>query len=506
MNNLNNENVKNNNKINNNNNYNNNINKNIINNNNKNININSKTTKNNYGQNLKNNNLDIANKEENENNNKIKSRSKGHIFNEEKIKQKKLEDEISRDQVKDHLKCYICYNQIKKPRMCRFCNKLACEECLKNWLSTKNKCAFCRTKMKFGDTVYIPIMEELSSYFMDQVEKETKINDSCNSCLMSKNEEMNYDTKNENKCEAHNSPYEYHCVQCNQNYCSKCLIFIDKSAKIHENHFILPINSLENIQIKETIDEFRKLDISKNNIEELIKICNLKIKEMEIEKNQKITILDSIKRTVNDEIDTQKIKYMNKQNSLKTKNDEITRAFETTPIALKNIVNSKDHGQGEKIYEHLKSINKGYERNALMDLGKLKKNFIESFTTEQFEFTLPDNVKFTDMDIFNKQLNNFIPENEFQIFLKYIKNFICFTIVIKNVKNKTSQENIKYYGFIIIQNKKYECEFVVTEDKINYDKKTHILNVKINLNHFISFKDENNKIRFKIYIMKHERR
>ena len=108
-----------------------------------------------------------------------------------KEKQKKLEDELSRDQVKDHLKCYICYNQIKKPRICRYCNKLAYEECLKNWLSNKNKCAFCRTKMKFEDTVYIPIVEELSDYFKNEVEKQPINNESYNSCEISKNEEIN---------------------------------------------------------------------------------------------------------------------------------------------------------------------------------------------------------------------------------------------------------------------------------------------------------------------------
>ena len=495
----------------NNNNYNNNINKNMINNNNnKNININSKTS-NNIIHNLNNNNLDKMDKEENErnknniilrknsngskeiNDNKKEVIIKRHKYSEEEIKKKKLEEELSRDQVKDHLKCYICYNKIEKPRMCRNCNKLACEECLKNWFSNKKQCAFCRSKMRFEDTIYVPIMEEISTYFINEAEKEPIINDSCNTCIISRNEEMNsYDNNekgNENKCKEHNALYEYHCVQCNQNYCSNCLLFFNKSARIHENHFILPISQLESMEIKETIDEFRKLDISKKNIEDLIKLCNLKIKEMEIEKSQNLNILDMIKKNINDKLDTHKKAYTNQYNSLKSKDDEITRAFETTPIALQNIVNSKDHGQGEKIYEHIKSINKGYVRNYDTNTNKLKNNFIESFTTEQFEFTLPNEGTFTEyMDIFNKQLNNFIPDNQIQILLKYIKNYMCFTIVIKNVNNNYHQDKVRYYGFIIIQNKKYECEFVVTEDKVNFDK--HILTVKISSNHFISFKDE----------------
>ena len=516
-NNMNNINIENNNNniINNvNNNYNNNINKNIINNNinnnnNKIININGKTSKESSEQNIKNNyNLDLVDKEENDKKTQVRKNSR-HKYSQEEIKKKKLEEELSRDQVKDHLKCYICYNQIKKPRMCKYCNKLACEECLKNWLSNKNKCAFCRTKMRFEDTVYIPIMEELSTFFMNEVEKEPVNYDSYNSFVISGNDEMNpndnNENGNENKCQTHNNPYEYYCVQCNQNYCPKCLIFINEDVKIHENHIIIPLNKLENMQIKETIDEFRKLDISKKNVDELIKICNLKIKEMEIEKNQNLVILDMIKNHINDKLDNYIKTYNKKYNSLKSRDDAITRAFETTPIALQNIVNSKDHGQGEKIYEHIKSINKGYERIVDINSVKLKNNFIESFSTEQIEFILPDGGKFTEnLEICLKQSNHFIPDNEFKILIKYLKNNINFNIIIKNTKKNYHQDKIKYYGYIIIQNKKYDCEYVVTEDKINFDK--HILTAQISYNNFISFKDENNKIRFKIYIMKHERR
>ena len=212
-----------------------------------------------------------------------------------------------------------------------------------------------------------------------------------------------------------------------------------------------------------------------------------------------------IKNHINDKLDNYIKTYNKKYNSLKSRDDAITRAFETTPIALQNIVNSKDHGQGEKIYEHIKSINKGYERIVDINSVKLKNNFIESFSTEQIEFILPDGGKFTEnLEICLKQWNNFIPDNEFQVFIKYINNYINYNIVIKNTKKNYHQDKIEYYGYIIIQNKKYDCEYVVTEDKINFDK--HILTAQISYNNFISFKDENNKIRFKIYIMKHERR
>ena len=446
--------------------------------------------------------------------NKAHERKARIKLNKEEIEKKKLEDELSRAQVKDHLKCYICYNNINKPRMCRNCKKLACEQCIKNWLKAKKQCAFCRTKIKFDDTIYIPIVEELSNYFINEVEKPLK-NESYNdnSLINSQSEEIinsnNNNQKNEDICEEHKCKYEYFCVQCYKKCCSKCLIFIDKASKIHEKHLIIPLKHLEKQEIKEAINEYKKLEISKNNVDDLIKLCNLKIKEMEIEKNRNIDDLDLIKRYINEVFDKELKKLKNKYNSLKLKDDEIGRALETTPMALNNIVKSKDYGQGEKIYEHIKKLNVNIDKNPDINV-KLQNNIIENFTTEQLEFTLPQGGKYVEnLEVFKKKLDNFIKDNECIISLKYRENNIYFDININNKnnknnnnKNKNAQDKVNYYGFIIIQNKKYDCEFVVTEDKENYNN--HNLTVQFNSNHFISFKDENNKIRFKLYVMKHE--
>ena len=425
-------------------------------------------------------------------------------MNEEKIKKKKLEEELSRAQVKDHLKCYICLNNIIKPRMCKFCKKLVCEECLKNWLKTKEICAFCKREITFDDTIYLPIIDELSNFFIKEAEKEPIKEESYNSVL---SQSVNISIQNENICNEHHRPYEYYCIQCNKNYCPECLAFFKMSSKVHENHSIISLNLLENKDIKETVDEFKKLYISKTNLEDLIKLCNLKIREMEIEKNQYLTNLDIIKKNITDKIDHKTFSLKNKYENIKLKDEDITRATETTPIALQNIVKSKDFGQGEKIYEHLKNINRSlknseFNNNMIYNNIKIKNNFIESFNSELFEFILPDNGNYVEKkEIFNKKMDNFIPENECQIILKYENNNICFSIQIIS-KNKNSLVN--YYGFIIIRNQKYDCEFVVIEDKSVYGK--NILSSQFSSSHFISFRDENNKIRFRLYIMKLEKK
>jgi predicted Zn-ribbon and HTH transcriptional regulator len=289
------------------------------------------------------------------------------------------------------------------------------------------------------------------------------------------------------------------------------LIFLDESAKIHENHSVIPIKLLENKNVKDTIDEYKKLFISKENVDNLIKLCNLKLKEMEIEKNQLINNLDLATRNIFDKIDVKILNVRNKYIGIKAKNEELTWALETTPIALQNIVKTKDYGQNEKIYEHLNNIKKGLKNTEYISNNNnilntnIKNNCVESFTSEEFEFELPYNGKYVDKKIiFVKKLDNLIPENECHISLKYDSDHICFNVRIINNKKKINQDKVKYYGYIIIRNQKYDCEFIVMEDKISIDM--HILNIQFSSNHFISFKDENNKIRFKIYIMKLEKK
>ena len=431
--------------------------------------------------------------------NKVKKK-----YNEEEIQKRKKEEELSRAQVKDHLRCYICLNNVKKPRMCKSCKKLACEQCLKNWLLTKNKCGFCRKIMKFSDTIYIPILDDLSEFFIEEAEKQPA-NDNYNSYIFEKSQVAQDDNNNENKimCNEHNNKCEYFCVHCNKNLCSKCLVFINEESQKHRDHILLPIEKLNNKDIKEILDEYNKLYISKQNIDNLISLCNLKKRELEIEKNQNINNLDSIKKDINVQLDNRLNNITKKFGNLQSIEEEYSKALENTPFALRNIVKSKDHGQGQKIYEHINNLNKAFNKNYNEIYLTFHKNYIESFISEQFELILPQGGNYVEnLELFNKTVDNFIPDCKCQITLKYKSNNISFNIYIKNINNNQNNNIIKYYGFIIIKNKHFDCEFARFEDKGNYS--THLLRLQFNSNHFITFKDENNIIRFKTYILKHE--
>lgn len=54
-------------------------------------------------------------------------------------------DEIS------FLHCIICNKNAKKPRMCPYCSKLACYDCISSWSSKQSQCPNCATYLGFAD-------------------------------------------------------------------------------------------------------------------------------------------------------------------------------------------------------------------------------------------------------------------------------------------------------------------------------------------------------------------
>ena len=121
----------------------------------------------------------------------ISSKKKKMKINQtEEMKQKKKEeDEINRNQIRDNIKCYVCIDKIKNPRICKYCHRPACSECLRKWLSSKNQCGYCRRKIKFHETIEIPLLDEK---FLEFFSKTVEIKAEDNS-YKNMNNNNNYD-------------------------------------------------------------------------------------------------------------------------------------------------------------------------------------------------------------------------------------------------------------------------------------------------------------------------
>ena len=65
------------------------------------------------------------------------------------------------NEISDLIKCYICLDKIKNPKMCIFCHRLACDECIRKWLNEKNTCGYCRHRITRFDFINIPFMSNI---------------------------------------------------------------------------------------------------------------------------------------------------------------------------------------------------------------------------------------------------------------------------------------------------------------------------------------------------------
>ena len=93
-----------------------------------------------------------------------------------KIEEEKPKEENITTEIKDTVKCYICFDTITKPKMCQYCHRIACEKCLYNWfiVQQKEQCGFCREKVNFYDMISIPFMSTVADFVEKVFEKEEK--------------------------------------------------------------------------------------------------------------------------------------------------------------------------------------------------------------------------------------------------------------------------------------------------------------------------------------------
>ena len=50
--------------------------------------------------------------------------------------------------IEDLIKCPICFNYLNNPYECELCGGLFCEDCIQDWLKTKQKCPLRCSELK----------------------------------------------------------------------------------------------------------------------------------------------------------------------------------------------------------------------------------------------------------------------------------------------------------------------------------------------------------------------
>ncbi len=393
-----------------------------------------------------------------ENNSSLSNNNKNQDLNKEK-EEEKIEGEI-----RDHLKCYMCLCKVKKPKMCKFCKKISCEECTNKWLQLHNICMNCKNVVKSDDMINLPFLEDMASYFIynidnhpKNIEPEDKIN------VDDKENDIN-DENNENKkiCKKHGNQLEYYCVQCNEYYCSNCLLFFGDEVKKHKNHVIFQESKMKELGIKEAIQEFVKLPNTKNILEKLIHLCKYKIKENEVKKCQISNYMDLIKKKYIKIIDNISTDLENILKQISAQRDSIEASIASIPNGLNNIINNNDYVQGNIVFKELKKFNriKDELQNKIKDNFEINpKLLIEHYESEYIDFCLPPEGQYSEgQELLNKKFN-FIHKFPSNLIIQYLENKINLSFSIDIDLPLNDPNYPRFYSYMIFDSEKYGQDF-----------------------------------------------
>ena len=185
------------------------------------------------------------------------------IEEEEKKKEEICTEDNIGSEIKDTVKCYICFDKITKPRMCPHCHRIACEKCLYNWFINlkKNKCGFCRERVKFTEMVSVPFMDAVVNFVEKFFNKKNNLSETIDK------EFLGY-------CPEHKKEMlYYYCLDCGKAYCKTCFVFFGQEKDKHNGHSIIEYEKYKNMSFPLLKKNTDKLEKNIEHVEENIKRC-----------------------------------------------------------------------------------------------------------------------------------------------------------------------------------------------------------------------------------------
>ena len=414
--------------------------------------------------------------------------------NDEK-KNQKIEGKI-----REILKCSICYSKAKKPKMCKYCNKIYCAICINNWLKMHLYCQMCKKQIGPQDIIDVPILEDMTNFFINNIDNQLKSQNKINNSKPNNNNN-NMKNKNMNEednfgiCLSHSKKKEYCCIHCSEFFCSQCLIFFGENAKKHSNHLIIQISKMNNLGMKEAVFEYMKLSKTKQKYDNLIELCKLKLKENEIMKSQ-------IKNYMNSLIEAQinKIEENSKEIKHSLKNLENKKLnFDKLNLVLHD--NMKDANKMIQNLNNLDNLNLN-EINIKVNISP--KLFIENYENNFIEYVLPNPKQYIEgKEILNYDIN-IIENYPGKLIMKYIFNklYISFIIYMKFPLNSI---NPFFKTYIIFEGQNNEFKSFNLK-RLNYNNNNNNENeihfIEIDFQTFLSLVIDDKKIKMKMHICK----
>ena len=430
-------------------------------------------------------------------------------------KEMQLENEI-----RDHLKCYICLTKVNKPAMCKYCKKICCKPCIDRWLLNHHFCGICKHEITQQDMILLPFLDDMSTYFIDNIDNHPKHNPNNNQNQNNIGRKKNNNVNNNNNesennkeiCQKHITKIDYYCIQCNKYFCSNCLVFFSEEGKKHQNHLVLPLAKMNDLGIKEAINQYKKLPQTKNSIEHLISLINMRIKENEIKTENTKNFINQIRDFYLSKIEDNTRELKTILTKLTSQKDSIETSINSIPNGFSNIVNRNDFVQGNIVSKELKKFNRIDENleNEIKEKSDINpKLLIENYETNLLEISIPYGGQYNEgLDIVHLKID-IIPNYPSTLIMRYLQGQIYISLCVDIDAPLNTFTYPKFYSYIIFKNLKYGAQLVnlnqslFQENRGNFGRiRQQINSTQFDANQFVFLGGDDKKVRLKLYIIK----
>ena len=401
--------------------------------------------------------------------NKIEEENKKEEVNN---KEEETKEENINSEIKDTVKCYICFDKITKPKMCPHCHRIACDKCLFNWFIKlkKSKCGYCRVKTNYYQMVSVPFMDKVVTFVEKFFNKNADLSDTIDKDF------LEYCPKHKNEV------LYYYCLDCDHAYCKTCFVFFGQEKDKHEGHNIIEYKKYKNMSLPLLKKNTNKLESNIQQLEENIKICQSYKQAYEHEKEIGNDFIKNLLKEFNKQMDETIQMIDDKIKILKEYINEYSKHKKEVDDFNQSIKDNKDISgeSSENLIINLTKINKKkiISLKEIEKLNRLSKDI--SFNTYQSKFQ-----EFNLKNIFlNKSLKIGSSPYELIVDNKKRKDRKDVDIILKIPKERTPiQHNFK--SFILIS-KKEKGEFIQTYnlDEYKEDDNFYYLKRKIHSDFF----------------------
>ena len=520
-----------------------------------------------------NNNANNQNSSNLNNNNSSKNRnlSKKKFIEEKakKLKEKEIEDQKKEnqleDEIRDHLKCYICLSKVFKPKMCRYCKKICCAKCIDKWLEDHSFCGICKHDLSPQDMISVPFLDDMSTFFINNIDNPKKkfldnsrttikrpgeniipgprdninnskkiqklnfvnrpnininINNNLENNLSNIENEVNEteeDELDENICQEHGENISYYCIQCDKYFCSKCLVFFGAEQQKHKNHYIVPASKINDLGVSQAIKEYKKLGETKEKIKNVIGLINMIKKEKDIKKYEILNTLDLIREYNNIKMDEELKKYQDIISYVKTEKNNIEQQSKSLPNELSIILDQNDINKANEINNKIISLNNKIPPQMYLQLqeqGYQSQNiYIENFQTDFIQKRLNINEELNDnCEIINIPIS-LIPHHSANFSINYSNGIFRINFIVSVNDDINSAKYPIYNTYIIFRGMGYSMEFITLKNEFfekkrkkenlnGLNRREQINTVNIEKDKFLYLCDNQYQIQFKICVVK----